>query len=351
MIPLYPLSLPALSLPYVFPNYSFTAFYDHYSHQPLDSMSSFRRTHQPFFDVISIFGTAPISKNLHGKFHQSTLKCVYSVLLTICLMAYFLHIVITQLIALFKIRESNGITLFISYSIHQVCMIISFAYIMFDSIRVARSHSDLLNLMVDLEHSVDDYRVRFSCTLDQPKTCWTESNWTAVALVAWINVVNLFTSLTYDQVDVLFLWIDSMQFCLVLYVRLLTILLTRTCGQMRRCFAHSQRAMLASDLVVLDQVANVKDGLMHTFGGVMLMNFFSDLITVLVTAFWVIFTVAHDDSTSHFLDMAFVLSGYTIPFVIKVYLVTNTMEGYATEVSSVCVNVYYKLFALIQGDP
>lgn len=305
---------------------------------------SFRTIHQPYFEVISIFSNAPISKNKQGKFHRSIAKCVYSVLLTICLDVYFIKVLVDQVISHFVNRESNGLTLMIVFSSRQICSSLTFAYIMLVCVGVARSHADLLNLLIDLERSVHEHKVRFNCTHSNAKPRWMESNWPAATLVVWNISVNALMSKIYDinegtHIDVLLVWIASMQFCIVLYVRMLMTLLTSNCRQLRGCFVHSHRSMLASDLVILDQVADAKNVLIHAFGGILLVNFFYDVITVLVTTFWAIFTLANYGASNHVVDMAFVLGGYTIPFVSKVFLVTNAAEGLAAEVSLVRVTI------------
>lgn len=296
---------------------------------------SFNQIHRPFFDIISILGNAPISPNRHGLLQRSIPKTCYSLTLTIVLCVSFTIIVARHLVFSFAVRETNGMTLFLVVSIRELISCIMFAYIMIVSVSIAMPHARLLNSLVDLEQSVAIYLERFNSNITGVATHYrAESNWTAAALILWQLAINAGIVYVFGDypLTLRLLWTTNMQFCVLLYVRMLIIVFTRELRLLRICFGQNEMSLLAGDLLLVDQVGHIKKQLVQVFSGIIVMNFLHDMLTMLVTGFWWIFMLVNYGSSTVVFDAFYVLGGYVLPFWIKSYLVTKAAEAFAAEV-------------------
>lgn len=298
---------------------------------------AFSLVHRNFFDVISVFGNAPISRDQNGRFQISIKKVVYSLLMFITIGGYFTFDIARQLIISFEDHETNGFTLFIISAIREIMSSIMFSYIMIVSVIVAKKHAILLNLLVDLENNINSNLIRFeSNDITIMKRNLFESNWSSAALILWQLVINVSIVLIFNQLEmtIRLVWFSSMQFCIVLYIRMLIILLKQNLSLVRKCFGQNYSVLLASDLSILDDLTRAKNMLVKVFSGILMMNFVYDLITKLVTLFWWIYSIVNADTYSFTFNVFYVMFGYVLPFWMKLFLLTNATEGFTAEVSN-----------------
>lgn len=297
---------------------------------------SFEQVHQPFFNVISVFGNAPIRCNKHGHFERCVAKTYYSLFVTCAIGGYFAYVVLSHLVASFQEQHTNGIILLAIVLIREFTACIMFIYIMLQCVAVARDHANFLNHLGDLNQRISAYLLRFDSNHCQWSKHRSDSNWVAAALVTWQLSVNVSIITVYEQLNMaaMMLWMASMKYCIVLYARMLLIEVTRQLCRLRMGFSRNSASLLTSDWVVLDAVASAKETLEQVFGNIILMNLFYDLTLMLVTVFWWIYTVMNGYPHLYY-NMFFVWGGSILPFWMKLFLLPFSTERFAAEVSVV----------------
>lgn len=298
---------------------------------------SFSQVYRNFFDLISVFGNAPISRDENGLFKRSIKKTFYSAILGLAIGVYFTVIITQQLILNFQDHETNGFTLLFIVTVREVASCIMFGYIMFMSIVVAGDHAVLLNVLVDLEREIKSYLERFDFNENSAnkRRFSLESNWTAAGLILWQLGINASIVLIFNDFNmtIRLVWMSTLHFSIVMYIRMLIVVLGRNLRLMRLCFGHNYSSLLATDLKIVDAVASAKNKLVEVFSGILLINLFYDFITKLVTLFWWIYSIVNGATYQFTFDAFYVLAGYVMPFWIKLYLLTHATEGLASEVS------------------
>lgn len=258
----------------------------------------------------------------------------YSIFLNLVIGGYFAVLVCGQLITSF-VDHDTGLTLFFIVSIREIMSCIMFGYTLIISLTKAKDHAKLLNVLVELEQGVNAYLMRFNCIHRTVSKHPLESNWTSVALIGWQFVINASIVTIFSDINmtVRLLWMSTMQYCLLFYIRMLMIVVTQNLRKLRICFCHNCFSLLATDLLILDNVTSAKNMLKNVFSGILLMGLLFDFITKLVTVFWWIYSIVNAATYPFTFNAFYVCFGYVLPFWLKWFLFAHAMEGFADEVS------------------
>lgn len=314
-------------------------------------MSFDEQIYRPFFNTVSIFGLLPFHRNPKNRspYNRSIAKCIYSVFLILLLDSIFVFGVSFEIIRKFKTKKQNGTTLFFVSTFQEFFVVFMYGCVMINSVVIAKKHASFLNTLMDLDVEVQQYLKGHKCKSSDVRHPQIDSNWITVILVLWTIIFISILEITigpdkYKFISVLFVWMSTTHLCNGLYIRLLATLINRSFRSLRVCFSQNNISLLDDGVEILDKVHKTKEMFVDVFSGCLIINLFYDLMTMLIVVFWAIYTVVYIPTRQTKLDAVWIVSGYFVPFLVKMYLVTNAAEGFTAEVSlnsGLCFLIFY----------
>lgn len=303
---------------------------------------SFDRNYRPVFKFVSIFGTLPISRNptKSRQFTRSIVKSFYSVIITVVIDTLFVLGAYTEVLRKFNGKKKNGSTLFFVTTFQEIFVFCMYGCVVMNNLVIARKHADFLNALSSLEIKLQSYMLRSKYKPNDVRHPRLDSNWISLALFLWTATLMSIMERTIGPPDdkyisVLFVWMSMTHLSNALYIRVLAIFINQNCRFVRMCFARNQTGRLDGDVQLLDEVNQVKEMFVDVFSGSLIITLFYDFITILVVVFWATYTVVYITSMQTIVDAVIMVFAYVLPFLVKIFLLTNTAEGLPAEVSYV----------------